>query len=101
MNGYYTTARKRSNIRPTLLVECEIPTRNRFAPVAECRGKYVPPLRPIGEIVRARIVRSAFGPVHGNIRMRIMNFAHRLGRAHVSVPGDILAVFVQARIVEF
>ncbi len=78
MNGDNTAAWKRANIRLAFFVECEIPTRDRVAPVAQRRSKDMSPFRPVGEVVGAGVVGSALGPVHGNLGVSFMNFVHHI-----------------------
>src|ERR1051326_355686 len=93
MNRYHATARKRPDVGLSFFVQCQIPSRNRLAPVANRMGERLPPIGPIGRVIGSGIVRTPFSPVHLSLRMRLVHLAHHLWRAHVSMKRNRVAVF--------
>src|SRR5580692_12171718 len=81
-----STARKRADVGTTLLVEREIPTRNRLTPVAESPGKGVPPFGPIGGVVRPRVIWAALRPMHLSIGVSVVDLGSHARAADISVP---------------
>src|SRR6202022_521419 len=57
------------NVRFAVLIENQIPADDRSTPVAQNSRERRSPIRPIFRIIRIGDVRSAFGPVKGQLRM--------------------------------
>src|SRR5713101_8073226 len=81
-----STARERADVRTPLLIQREIPARNRPAPVAQYLSKRVAPLSPIGGIGRAGVIGTALRPIHLSRGMCIMDPGHHVSSTSVTVP---------------
>src|ERR1700755_3282644 len=82
------SARERSEIRFSLLVERDIPCSKRSRPVVEDAVELIRPLRVIGLIVRLVDVGATLGPVGILCWKSIVHTRHRRWLADISVPGD-------------
>src|ERR1700685_30913 len=101
MNRDHPAAGKRPYVRPTFLIERQIPSTKRLAPVTNRLSERLPPIRPVSGIVRSRVVRGAFCPIQLRVRMGLMHLVHHFRRAHISMKRDRVAILAQSLIVEF
>src|SRR5262245_55814471 len=95
IDGDQTATRKGPYVRPSALVECQVPGSNRAAPVAQDVCELHAPACPVGLVVGARVIRAAFGPIHFHLRLQFVNMAHHFRCPNISMPGDGIAILAQ------
>src|SRR5208337_65825 len=86
VDGNSTATVEGTDVGSALLIQRQVPTDDRAAPVAKDAGEGLAPVAPIRQVVFRRQVRTAFCPEHFRIGMRLVDLAHHLRGADVSVP---------------
>ncbi len=74
------------------MIERKVPRSDAAAPVAQIAGERLGPLRPVGRIVLVGHVRTTFGPVAVDFRVRVVHGRHLVSVADIAMPGDCRAV---------
>src|SRR5215831_17787287 len=71
VDGYHPPAVEWANVGLAVFIEGKIPAGNRSAPIAQYPNECGAPFCPIRKVIRLRVVRSAFGPIHLDVWVRL------------------------------
>src|SRR5690348_3199688 len=100
VNRDQSAAGKGANVGAAVLIEHEIPSCDRLAPVAQNLSKSVSPAGPICRISRTSVIRTTLSPMHLGVRMRVMNFGHHVSAASVAMPRHCLGELLHRWIIQ-
>src|SRR5580693_6852619 len=97
----HAAAGKWSNVWSSFFVQQKIPAHDAARPVAKYCRESLRPFDPVCLVVQAVYVRTSLCPVRILRREEFVNAGHRVGSAHIAMPGDTVDIFVNQRITEF
>src|SRR5580765_3827815 len=91
MNRYHPSTWERPDIGAPLLIQRQVPSCDGLRPVPQNVGIGLSPIHPIRGVIGRCVVRASFGPIDLSIRICLMELAHLIRSAYVTMKCHCIA----------